>query len=121
MGGPEETLAGELFRCASRLFPDTEASPFLNVVFHFPGSLMKPPYQGMRTAKFSKELKGFMIQAAVPEEIARSQNRVVIAAYFFDVIEKAIEMSRPRWEKHQIAFPFDEAYSELAKARSQGL
>ena len=118
MGGPEITLAGELWRVIAQHFPNNDACPFLNVVFHFPGSIIKPPFQGLRTAKFSLKQKGFMIQAAVPEAIASSQKETEIYNYFFDVIEQAIEMSRPRWEKHQIAFPFNEAYTELTKARS---
>jgi hypothetical protein len=120
MGGPEKTLAGEVWRSVARLFPDDEAAPFLNVVFHFPGSLLKPPYRGLRAARFSGQEQGFMIQAAVPGEIAGSQDEAEIRAYFFGVIEGAIEMSRPRWEKHRIAFPFSEAYAEVAKARGNG-
>jgi hypothetical protein len=40
----------------------------VNVVFHVPGNILKPDYEGERTGRFSKRLALLMVQVALPEE-----------------------------------------------------
>jgi hypothetical protein len=40
----------------------------VNVVFHVPGHLIKPEYEGVRTGSFSKQLSLLMVQVALPEK-----------------------------------------------------
>lgn len=41
----------------------------LNVVFHVPGNILKPEFEGVRTGRFSKSMAMLMVQVAVPEEV----------------------------------------------------
>jgi hypothetical protein len=56
---------------------------------------------------------------AVPVEIATSKCESDVYCFYLDAIEQAIEMSRRRWAKHGIDFPFDKARAEVARARRQ--
>jgi hypothetical protein len=39
----------------------------VNVVFHVPGNLIKPDFEGVRTGSFSKNASLLMVQVALPE------------------------------------------------------
>lgn len=39
----------------------------VNVVFHVPGNLMKPDFEGVRTGSFSKKTSLLQVQIALPE------------------------------------------------------
>ena len=120
-GGPESTEGQRVFRQMSSAFVAlrTAERPFLNVVFHFPGSLLKPEHEGLRTGRFSKKDQGFMIQVAVPSSIAECEIRPQIAQFILQAIREAVEISKPRWTKHGIQFNFDEAYSSIQAVAQQ--
>jgi hypothetical protein len=40
----------------------------VNVVFHIPGHILKPDYEGERTGSFSRKRSLLMVQVAVPEK-----------------------------------------------------
>jgi hypothetical protein len=48
------------------------ASPAINVVFHVPGSLGSPDWDGIRDAKFSQRRQLLMVQVAVPSKLVSS-------------------------------------------------
>lgn len=73
----------------------------LNVVFHIPGRHSKPDYQGIRTGRFSKKEKGYMIQVAVPESLVTSGDP---DRFIFDALREAIAIAKPRFEKHNLEF-----------------
>jgi hypothetical protein len=39
----------------------------VNIVFHVPGDIIKPDFEGVRTGSFSKKMSLLMIQVALPE------------------------------------------------------
>ncbi|SEQ73331.1 hypothetical protein SAMN03080615_02528 [Amphritea atlantica] len=119
MGGPETLPCDESFKKIWSYFSGNESKPFLNVVFHFPGSLMKPKHTGLRTGRFSSKEQGFMIQVAVPEDIAETDDYIVSANFFLDSIEQALDLSKKRWEKHKIEFPFDKNIEIIKSARNE--
>jgi hypothetical protein len=40
----------------------------VNVVFHIPGNLLQPEFEGLRTGSYSRKRSLLMVQAALPEE-----------------------------------------------------
>jgi hypothetical protein len=42
----------------------------VNVVYHIPGDVLRPQFDGVRTAKFSKAQRLLMVQAALPDDVA---------------------------------------------------
>ena len=118
LGGPEQSLAIQTFRKLSQQFPKGGA-PFLNVVFHFPGSLIAPDYVGLRTGRFSKKESGLMIQAAVPKSVADSDRIADILDYFDQTIREAMDLSRDRWEKHGVDFPWDADFATIESCVEQ--
>ena len=117
MGGPEELPCKRGLKAVWEYFRGDESTPFLNVVFHFPGSLITPPYTGIRTGKFSKKEQGFMIQVPVPKEIAESTIKQKAENFFLDSIEQALTISRKRWEKHGIIFPYEKNQEIINQVR----
>ncbi|GAB5517742.1 hypothetical protein [Rhodopirellula baltica] len=113
MGGPEPLVAQDVWRSLSQRFKaardDTADNPCLNVVFHFPGSLISPDYTGLRTAKFSRRERTLMVQAAVPPDVASSTDAATIESHLLDCVTAAIELSRDKWRKHNIEYPYDDA------------
>lgn len=48
---------------------DGVSSPLnVNVVFHVPGNIVKPDFEGVRTGHFSKRSSLLMVQVALPEK-----------------------------------------------------
>jgi len=114
-GGSERTTAREVFRRVSIAFAGQRRveKPFLNVVFHFPGSILEPEHLGLRTGRFSKNEQGLQIQAAVPECIAKGNDALEIARYLLSAVQDAVSLSEPRWAKHRIAFDFEGAKQSI--------
>ena len=120
-GGAESTEGQKVFREMSSAFVAlrTAERPFLNVVFHFPGSLLKPEHEGLRTGRFSKNDQGLLIQVAVPSSIAQCKNRSQVAQFMLQSIREAVDISMPRWKKHNIQFNFENAYSSIQAVAQQ--
>lgn len=61
-------------KSAEKLRGDFEfgESPAINVVFHVPGSMGGPDWDGLRDAKFSRQQQLLMVQVAVPESVVDS-------------------------------------------------
>src|SRR5690242_4632491 len=89
-GGPE--LAGAPIDKAIRRLGKTRG-PFeksgsgaLDIVFHVPGSLLKPEFTGVRTARFSRKERKLMLQIAVPEEQVHTPD----IRWLLDAIREAV-------------------------------
>ena len=119
MGGPESLPCESALKSVWGYFKSNESQPFLNVVFHFPGSLISPPYTGLRTGRFSSKEQGFMIQVAVPEEVAQSADKESASEFFLSAIEEALKLSESRWKKHNISFPYGAAREQINLARKE--
>ncbi|NOK21119.1 hypothetical protein [Corallococcus carmarthensis] len=104
-GGPE--LAGTPIDKAIRMFgkargpTEMGVSGSLDIVFHVPGSLLKPEFTGVRTAKFSRKEQKLMLQIAVPDEQVQSPD----VRWLLDAIREAVRLARPKFERAGIEYP----------------
>jgi hypothetical protein len=74
---------------------DIESPLNLNVVFHVPGSMLKPEFEGVRTGRFSKAMQLLMVQVAVPEAVPPDPDE-----YLLDAVGAAIDEAE-RWAKRR--------------------
>jgi hypothetical protein len=74
---------------------DAESPLNVNVVFHVPGSMLKPEFEGVRTGRFSQPLRLLMVQVALPETVPPDPE-----GYLLDAIGAAIDMAE-RWAKRR--------------------
>jgi len=89
----------------------------LDVVFHLPGSLVKPDYQGLRTGRFSRSQRSLQVQIAVPQsEIDSTDPR----RFILDSIREAIHTGESRFSKAGIRYPKEE-YLQLLDTLQQRL
>lgn len=67
-------LIGALIKAAAECSGSIECAtgPAINVVFHVPGSLGRPDWDGIRDAKFSRQRQLLMVQVAVPANMVES-------------------------------------------------
>jgi hypothetical protein len=76
----------------------------VNIVFHVPGSIVRPEFEGVRTARFFKLEKMHMIQIAVPEAQVNEPD----LDFLMSSIRQAIRLAGPRFEKAGIKYPEEE-------------
>jgi hypothetical protein len=69
-GGPEQQLwrdgVNSLMQRVATMREGVASQLNVNVVFHVPGSVLSPDYEGVRTGSFSKRDSLLMIQVALP-------------------------------------------------------
>ncbi|RKG82246.1 hypothetical protein D7W79_03045 [Corallococcus exercitus] len=120
-GGPE--LAGAPIDKAIRMFGKARGpvqkgeSGALDIVFHVPGSLLKPEFTGVRTAKFSRKERKLMLQIAVPEEQVHSPD----VHWLLDAIREAVRLAGPRFERAGIEYPEKEHLSLVDRIQREVL
>jgi len=68
----------------------------VNVVFHVPGNILKPDFNGPRTGSFAKEQRLLMVQVALPEEVPDDPVAYVEAATHGAIDEAARWAERRR-------------------------
>jgi hypothetical protein len=88
----------------------------LDIVFHVPGSLLKPEHQGLRTGRFSTKERLFQIQIAVPEALMDSPH---LRQFILDSIRQAIHLGAPRFAKHKIDYPLAEYLDQVRELESR--
>lgn len=106
LGGPE-LENGHIHRYISLIRKASEqcgvsesTTPALDVVFHVPGSMLPINFEGLRTAKFSKNQKMLMIQVAVPKNIQGSD----LESFILASLRRAAELAQPVFQKAKIVF-----------------
>ncbi len=71
----------------------------LNVVFHIPGQVLIPEFEGLRSGRFSRKQRALMVQVAIPEgepkgdpdeEVRRLLNEAIDLAEDFARMEAVI-------------------------------
>lgn len=77
----------------------------LDVVFHVPGSFVKPDYQGLRTAKFSRKDRKLMVQVSVPGEMVTSEDA---ESFVVQSLRDAVSLAGPKFDKAGIPYPEQE-------------
>lgn len=66
----------------------------VNVVYHVPGEILAPDYEGVRTGRFSRRDSLLMVQAAVPS--SAEDKDAVLRALLLQAIDEA-----ERWAKRK--------------------
>lgn len=66
----------------------------LNVVFHVPGEILAPDFDGVRTGRFARRDSLLMVQAAVPTHA--KDKPAVLRTLLLDAIDEA-----ERWAQHK--------------------
>jgi hypothetical protein len=89
----------------------------LDVVFHVPGSMASPEYQGLRTGKFSRKQKMLMVQVSVPPDVVSSDEA---ESFVVRSLHDAVRMARSRFERAGIRYP-EEQYTKEIDAIAAGL
>jgi hypothetical protein len=92
------------------------SGPAVNVVFHVPGSIGKPDWDGLRDAKFSRRQQFLMVQVAVPEDAVESpapEDFVIQALYGANAV--AFEFFRQR----KIEYPLADAEALVEQIESR--
>ncbi len=92
------------------------SSPAVNVVFHVPGSMGSPDWDGLRDATFSRQQQLLMVQVAVPESVVESANPeefVIESLYGANAV--AFEFFRQK----NMDFPLAEAEKLVASIESR--
>jgi hypothetical protein len=115
LGGPE-VEGSEIDRAIKRVIGlrrSGQEGDFgsLDVVFHIPGSMVSPDYQGLRTGKFSRKERMLMVQVSVPPDIVRSDGA---EGFVVRALEEAVRMAKPRFEKAGIPYPESQYLREVA-------
>jgi hypothetical protein len=57
----------------------------LNIVFHIPGPISQPDYEGIHATKFDKKNQRVLVVAAVPESLKFDE----VSKYFVEVLRQA--------------------------------
>jgi hypothetical protein len=70
---------------------DVEHEASVNVVFHVPGTILKPDYTGIRTSSWRGSRRVQVMQVAVPEDLEGPEGVEFLAA----ALEEAVELSVP--------------------------
>ena len=140
LGGPElryshfsDSMEGIGFPAPGEPWPKPGAAPdplgrrprdlrnvgSLDLVFHVPGSILKPEHTGLRTGRFSRKERMLQIQIAVPEDLMESPG---LRGYIVQSIRMAVEIAEPRFNKAGIPYPKAEYTSQVDElARRLGL
>jgi hypothetical protein len=82
-------------------------SASLDVVFHVPGSLVTPEYEGVRAGRLSKKERLLQVQIAVPQDVIR-KDRDEIERSLIGLLREAVRRARPIFERAQIPYPHEE-------------
>lgn len=111
LGGPEQrggsadsTLTKIAKRVAELRGEAESVYGGINAVFHLPGSLVTPSFQGARSAKFSRKERMLMVQVAVPRDLLDSDG---LEAFVFESLREATHIAEPMFQKAGIPFSIE--------------
>ena len=65
----------------------------LNIVFHIPGPIFQPDYQGVHATKFDRKSARLLVVAAVPPDLQFDE----VSRCFVDVLRQARDEGRATW------------------------
>lgn len=89
----------------------------VNIVYHLPGSLVKPAFIGLRLAKLSRRDRHLMVQAAVEEEMNTVRERKEILDYIIDVADEAICIAKTKFVSSGIEYDINKDRAFLNEFR----
>ena len=112
IGGPECAFMDMHVRSLMRFtkerrLADDSVNAEVNIVFHLPGSLTRPDYIGLRTARFSKKERVLMIQVAVEDEFIVARDNALVVGYIYDVANEAIGLAKSYFDKNNVEYDIE--------------
>ena len=117
-GAPVDKILTRLAR-ASHAYQETDgiaSEGGLDIVYHVPGSIMEPEFEGLRTGKFSKKEKMLMVQIAVPTLF---ENERHLEDFLVEALREAVHLAKPIFKSAKIPFSQDE-FLRLVDALERG-
>ena len=112
IGGPEcnffKVVLGRLMKFCVDNRNDGSHSAEVNVVFHVPGSIVKPDYQGLRTGRYSSRDKTLMIQVSVEEDWVALRDESKVLQYIYEVVDEALGLAKGEFKSKGIDYGLDE-------------
>jgi len=99
---------------------EMDASGSLDIVFHVPGSLLSPDYDGVRTGTFSRKKRLLQVQIAVPQDLTDKDEVTEVARSLVPLLRQAVRLAQPVFDRAHIPYPQDE-YEELIDGIERGL
>lgn len=110
-GGPEQLAFYKELGDFMRFCKENRARGFqdamINIVYHVPGTLLRPDYEGVRTGKFSKRERCLMVQVAVEEEFAALDDSKKIRQYIFETADEAIGIGKSGLERKGLVYEIE--------------
>ncbi|MCA8992497.1 MAG: hypothetical protein KDA88_10980 [Planctomycetaceae bacterium] len=82
------------------------SGPAINVVFHVPGSLGKPDWDGLRDATYSRKLQLLMVQVAVPDDVVESPG---LETFIIEGLYGANAIAFEFFRQKKLTFPLADA------------
>lgn len=75
----------------------------LNIVFHVPGPIYQPDYEGVHATKLDRKNDRVLVVAAVPADLRFDQ----VSRYFADVLRQARDEAMRYLAKRKVSVPAD--------------
>lgn len=125
MGGPEvDNGIGEAIRRMSRItrvldeasdVPSSEGT--VDVVYHVPGSLVRPDYEGVRTGRWDKRDQMLQVQVAVPESMRSDDDE--LAEFLKRTLLEAVEAAEQHLAKKAPGLSLERAKAVATEAAAR--
>jgi hypothetical protein len=81
----------------------------LNIVFHVPGPIFQPDYQGVHATKFDRKSARLLVVAAVPPDLKFDE----VSRYFADVLRQSRDQATGYLAKRKVKIAADRLYGLL--------
>ena len=78
----------------------------LNIVFHVPGPIFQPDYQGVHVTRFDRKSDRVLVVAAVPPDLKFDE----VSGYFVDVLRQARDEATHFLANRKVAIAADRLY-----------
>jgi hypothetical protein len=78
----------------------------LDVVFHVPGSLVSPDYDGVRTGTFWRKKRILQVQIAVPRDLSEKEEGE-IGRSLVNLLRRAVHIAQPVFHEARVPFRHD--------------
>lgn len=79
----------------------------VNIVYHLPGSVIKPDYIGLRIGRFSKQERCLVVQVAVEDEFISSDDEATVFQYIYDTADEALGLAKSDLDRRGIPYDLD--------------
>jgi hypothetical protein len=85
----------------------------VNVVFQFPGSLLRPEFVGVRRGRFSKKKNMLVVEVGFPAELLHSDKFIKQYGSF---VKEAVSEAKRVFDKHGVPFSLEDHLALVDKS-----